>query len=479
MSASDRPETANPSIDVQPSPLEYAQVIPPGSSLLDSKSTQSGSAERTFANNGFPNGNELLSQFAEDGKESKKNGKTEDRKAGQEPAEDKGKKDTERAVKDLLAKFNEDPFPVRQKAKDKLVEIGADAIPHLLQARHGNISLEERRLIDQSISEIKRKYEPDAAPNSVAEWRKSTNPTAEQDKDSNDNGGRGLMDERVPEILSGKSTEAEGKAKAANLETLAKIERQLGNNKRAESLEQQAKEWLDIKGTRESISKVQLSGQRITDADLEKLKGLPNLKELRLWSTNTTDEGLKKLKDFPALESLELSGRLTDTGFEHIKDLTKLKSLEAHGSIGDKGLEKIKGMTNLDRLEISGPNITADGLLHLKGLTNLTHLNICADKDLGAGLQHLAGLTKLKDVGIYAPLKEDSVEQLKALQSAKHIVLDASNYTAAHMQKLSELKLPNLKTLSLVDPSMDAKAGFDDLMKKLPGVKVSDGVPGF
>ena len=59
---------------------------------------------------------------------------------------------------------------------------------------------------------------------------------------------------------------------------------------------------------------------RVTDAELENLKGLTALQSLDLSETRVTDAGLEHLKGLTALQSLDLSGtRVTSTGVRELQ----------------------------------------------------------------------------------------------------------------------------------------------------------------
>ena len=120
------------------------------------------------------------------------------------------------------------------------------------------------------------------------------------------------------------------------------------------------------------VVKVNLRNKPIKDADLEQLKGLTKLQELRLGGTKITNRGL-----------------------EHLKELTELRTLI------------------LDRTEVSD-----DGLKHLQGLTNLRWLNVCETPVTDAGVKHLKPLTKLEYVDLAVRGDRISDAAIEDLRSA-------------------------------------------------------------
>ncbi|MFP6610941.1 MAG: hypothetical protein VB835_01430, partial [Pirellulales bacterium] len=83
-----------------------------------------------------------------------------------------------------------------------------------------------------------------------------------------------------------------------------------------------------VDGNKAAIT-VRLGFSKITDAGLEHLKGLTELKELLLYNTKITDAGLEHLKGLTNLELLIIRHtQVTDAGLEHLKGLTELEVLD-------------------------------------------------------------------------------------------------------------------------------------------------------
>ena len=71
-----------------------------------------------------------------------------------------------------------------------------------------------------------------------------------------------------------------------------------------------------------------LTGQKLTDADAAALSSLTNLKKLSLARSTITDAGLAALKPLQKLESLNLFGtEISDAGLNHLTTLKSLKRL--------------------------------------------------------------------------------------------------------------------------------------------------------
>jgi hypothetical protein len=76
------------------------------------------------------------------------------------------------------------------------------------------------------------------------------------------------------------------------------------------------------------VTSLDLSGTKIDDKLLPRLKGLTRLENLKLRDTRITDNGLVHLADFRDLKQLDLGRtRITDAGLPKLKTLTTLITL--------------------------------------------------------------------------------------------------------------------------------------------------------
>ncbi|MCU0873505.1 MAG: hypothetical protein MUE50_14280 [Pirellulaceae bacterium] len=103
-----------------------------------------------------------------------------------------------------------------------------------------------------------------------------------------------------------------------------------------------------------TINYVDLRGARITDADLARLRALPQLRSLHLRSSQVTDTGMVYLEALP-----------------HLQTLTVEKA-----NITDQGLIRICRLSHLRRLNLNATGVTDAGLVHLRKLTGLTSLSL-------------------------------------------------------------------------------------------------------
>ncbi|MBI3824345.1 MAG: DUF4274 domain-containing protein, partial [Planctomycetes bacterium] len=101
------------------------------------------------------------------------------------------------------------------------------------------------------------------------------------------------------------------------------------------------------------VTELQL-GQKMTDEALEHLHFVTKLRKLTLVKL-MTDKGLVNLAQVPMIEELSLHGcgKITDAGLEHVGKLKQLRHLDLGATkIGDAGLAYLSEMTNLEHLEL-------------------------------------------------------------------------------------------------------------------------------
>ena len=132
------------------------------------------------------------------------------------------------------------------------------------------------------------------------------------------------------------------------------------------------------------------AGTKVTDAGLQHLKGLTQLKTVHLPEA-ITDAGLAHLQGLTQLQLLSLSEtKVTDAALEQIKDLGQLKALFLKKTnVTDAGLKDLRGLSRLERLDLSETKVTDAGLEHLKGLATLKTLSLAGTQVSEAGVKSL------------------------------------------------------------------------------------------
>jgi hypothetical protein len=147
---------------------------------------------------------------------------------------------------------------------------------------------------------------------------------------------------------------------------------------------------------------IELRRTNVTLDDLESLVGLDGLRELVLTKSQFGDEGLLVIAQHvpPELERLVLGDvAATDAGLERLAALRDLKSLNLGTTqVTDDGLAHLAGLTRLELLRLGSSNITDAGLVHLQGLAQLKFLILQNAQLTDAGLEQLTGLMQLESL---------------------------------------------------------------------------------
>jgi hypothetical protein len=139
----------------------------------------------------------------------------------------------------------------------------------------------------------------------------------------------------------------------------------------------------------------------VTDAGLEQLVRLPNLKSLGLADTLVTDDGLRYLQALANLEhlSLESNPQITSAAMPHVGKLMSLRTLFLQGtSVDDVGLQHVHHLLQLENLRLEGTKITNDAVDALASLSRLEFLGIGNTAIDDAGARKLERFTSLRQL---------------------------------------------------------------------------------
>ena len=200
------------------------------------------------------------------------------------------------------------------------------------------------------------------------------------------------------------------------------------------------------------LTELDLGSMYLTDADIEPLQYMVNLRSLDLRQNQLTD--LTPLAGLTQLESLELRGNnLSD--LTPLAGLTNLKTLRLGGS--DSGvnnpnlqdLTPLSGLKNLEILVLPGNSQIRD-LTPISGLTNLREFSMSGDSSAGAyqiaDLSPLAGLTNLERLSVTI----NGVDSLEPLRNLKKLAYLFINGEGAYQDFSPISELTELQTLRLV-----------------------------
>lgn len=138
-----------------------------------------------------------------------------------------------------------------------------------------------------------------------------------------------------------------------------------------------------------TVESLDIGYAEITDVGLDRLTSMTNLRELTIGGNKLTDAGVHLLRQLPQLTYLDVGGSqrtdsglwfvsLTDAGVESIATLTELRELRMAGTtISGRSLERLKVLPRLERLVLQNcKRIGDDAVPALSGLTHLRVLDV-------------------------------------------------------------------------------------------------------
>lgn len=215
-----------------------------------------------------------------------------------------------------------------------------------------------------------------------------------------------------------------------------------------------------------NLKRLQLSGSAITDEGLSQLQHLKQLEELELQQTGAagtiltsfrgvplkhlilrdlSDEHAAQLGGFQELERFQCNGQsLTDRGFAHFAGLKRLKSLNLAGcrGISSSGFGALRSLTNLTSLDISHTNAGDDALRQLVRHDALNMLSIGSDRLTDAGMQYLCEIISLQVLTINnnAKVTDEGLKDLWRLQRLGILNLNVDGLTGKGFDTLAEAR---------------------------------------
>ena len=186
---------------------------------------------------------------------------------------------------------------------------------------------------------------------------------------------------------------------------------------------------------------------KLTDADLEKIAALPDLRAVKLSKQPITDAGLQKLLLLTKLKSLGLDEtQITDAGLAALEKLPALEELLlANTQIGDAGIEHLLRLPKLKRLRLSGTKVTDAGAARLATLKTLEDLDLSKTAIGNEGLAALGQLPKLVKLNLWTTRVTDGgLESLESLRGLKWLNLDNTAVSDAGLREAPRLGQPRV-----------------------------------
>ncbi len=228
-----------------------------------------------------------------------------------------------------------------------------------------------------------------------------------------------------------------------------------------------------------SLKSIFMKRTQATDEGLSHLRRLTDLEELYMWDASLiTDAGVENLKGLVNLRNIHLDkSRMTDVGFRHLAGMKKMKRLVLENqSFSDRGLATVEGMNELTCLSVGGSQgipcyITDDGLKVVANLENLQTISLGYARVTDEGLKHLSKLKNLKilDLGGCESITDEGLRHLAGLDNLEWLVLHTTKVTDQGLEHLAGLQ--KLKLLGLPQGvSKESKERFKSMMS--PSLKV-------
>lgn len=222
----------------------------------------------------------------------------------------------------------------------------------------------------------------------------------------------------------------------------------------------------------------------VTDAGMEPLQRLLQLRALALTGTKVTHIGIGRLaanRNLLALD-LEICDGITDAACEPLGKIRQLKALVFKKTgfepqrISDAGLEKLQDLTDLELLNLYGNKVTDTGMRHLERLNKLQELHLSLLPVTDAALPHLKPLSQLEHLellfseGFSGPkITGAGVRFLAQLTHLITLNLTGAQVTDADLERLRPLK--ELETLQLVRTRVSA-GGIQAFQTAVPKCKI-------
>lgn len=209
-----------------------------------------------------------------------------------------------------------------------------------------------------------------------------------------------------------------------------------------------------------SLEELYLRGEYMTDKALEHFINLPRLKYLALYGSRFSDAGCVHIKEMSSLRILSFHEnlcRISDVGLVHISQMPDLEILCLHGmkNITDAGIAHLTKMISLQKLEIGNSQVTDKGLQYLSQIKTLERLDLPQDQRgiTDKGLEHLSHLPNLKHLGISRIHFNDP-------KMNKEYYTDKGLEFLSHCQTLENL---SIGSIGVTDAGMDHIAKLTNL----------------
>lgn len=225
----------------------------------------------------------------------------------------------------------------------------------------------------------------------------------------------------------------------------------------------------------QSLKRLNVSRDRLTDAGLRSLGKLTSLEVLELFGNpGITDDGLKALTNLRLLRHLRLGREVsfTDRGMAHLASLPSLKVLWLDTpNVTDEGLRYLAPSRSLERLYMYWlDTITDRGIVYLKDMPRLRKLNVGHARLTDAGLAHFAAFKNLDYLCLPGGFTDTGISHLANINHLKHLRVNCysnsplTDNALATIGKLNELRELHISGIGFTDEGIE-------LLKKLENLQ--------
>lgn len=200
----------------------------------------------------------------------------------------------------------------------------------------------------------------------------------------------------------------------------------------------------------------------------------PACKHLQLDQSLINDSALKLIAELP-LETLSLKGTaITDAGLDALAKMTELRELylDATNIVGSQ-LEGLKGLTQLTHLGLSSTRIRSENIAKLSEFKNLQTLDLQATPITDADIKPLGQLEKLQALDVSGTrIKGSGLVALSGLKELKSIRLEEASGTYAGITEARKVLGEKLKAPEYPAPVAVAAIHPPTPIDKLPEVSL-------
>ncbi len=187
------------------------------------------------------------------------------------------------------------------------------------------------------------------------------------------------------------------------------------------------------------LERIWLSRTGITDRSLELLAQLPGLTHLAIEGTATTDRGLGHVARMRQLRFLSLGSPLyTTTGLKRLAALEGIGELYLDGlPVDDEVCELLGGLLQLRVLSLRGTPMTDRGLLALQRLANLRDVRLDGTRITDRGLEAASGWPLLERISLAGtPITDRGLRSLEPCRKLKSIEIRGTRISLGGLHHL-------------------------------------------